>query len=108
LSDGGRTVESQTLVFSSQVYSAETIKKASYRLSDVLSVDIVPRAGEIECVLRFISGPVQDKQAETIVAAFKNEVLDQDLRSLISKETEATRNAILAYALSKTGIQGVE
>ena len=45
-------------------------------------------------------------RAERIVAAFKNEVLDQDLRSIIAKETEATRNAVLAFALSKTGLQG--
>ena len=42
------------------------------------------------------------------MAAFKNEVLDQDLRSIIAKETEATRNAVLAFALSKTGLQGSE
>ncbi|HUZ34095.1 MAG TPA: His-Xaa-Ser system protein HxsD [Xanthobacteraceae bacterium] len=99
---------SRTLVFSSQVYSVETIKKAAYRFSDVLSVDIVPRPGEIECVLQFLSGSKEEEQAERIAAAFKNEVLDQDLRSIISKETEATRNAVLAFALSKTGLQGSE
>jgi len=96
---------SRTLVFSSQVYSTETIKKAAYRCSDVLSVDIIPRSGEIECILHFLSEP---KEEERIVAAFRNEVLDQDLRSVIAKETEATRNAVLAFALSKTGLQGGE
>jgi His-Xaa-Ser system protein HxsD len=52
--------------------------------------------------------PREEEQAERIVAAFKNEVLDQDLRSIISKETEAIRNAVLAFALSKTGLQGGE
>ena len=93
---------SRTLVFSSQVYSTETIKKAAYRCSDVLSVDIIPRSGEIECILHFLSEP---KEEERIVAAFRNEVLDQDLRAAIAKETEATRNAVLAFALSKTGLQ---
>jgi len=99
---------SWTLTFSSQIYNAETIKKAAYRFSDVLSVDIIPRPGEIECVLHFLSGSREKEQAERIVAAFKNEVLDQDLRSVISKETEAIRNAVLAFALSKTGLQGGE
>ena len=99
---------SWTLVFSSQVYSVDTIKKAAYRFSDVLSVDIIPRSDEIECILQFISGSKEEEQAERIVAAFKNEVLDQDLRSIISKETEAIRNAVLAFALSKTGLQGGE
>jgi His-Xaa-Ser system protein HxsD len=97
-----------TLVFSSQIYSTETIKKAAYRFSDVLSVDIIPRSGEIECRLEFISRSKEEGQSEQIVAAFKNEVLDQDLRSIISKETEAIRNAVLAFALSKTGLQGGE
>jgi His-Xaa-Ser system protein HxsD len=97
-----------TLVFSSQVYSVETIKKAAYRFSDVLSVDIIPSPHETECILHFISGSEEEERAQQIVAAFKNEVLDQDLRSIISKETEAIRNAVLAFALSKTGLQGGE
>ena len=99
---------SWTLVFSSQIYSVETIKKAAYRFSDVLSIDIIPRIDQIECVLQFISGSKEEEQAQQIVAAFKNEVLDQDLRSIISKETETIRNAVLAFALSKTGLQGGE
>jgi His-Xaa-Ser system protein HxsD len=99
---------SRTLVFSLQVYSVETIKKAAYRFSDLLSVDITPRSNEIECVLHFLSGPKEEEQAQRIVAAFKNEVLDQDLRSVIAKETEAARNAVLAFALSKSGLQGSE
>jgi His-Xaa-Ser system protein HxsD len=99
---------SRTVIFSAQVYSIETIKKAAYRFSDVLSVDIIPRPGEIECVLHFLSDQIEEAQTEQIVAAFKNEVLDQDLRSIIAKETEVTRNAVLAFALSKTGLQGSE
>ena len=99
---------SWTLIFSSEIYSVETIKKAAYRFSDLVTVDIIPRAGEIECVLQFLSGPSDEEQGRRIVAAFKNEVLDQDLRCIISKETEAIRNAILAFALSKTGLQSGE
>jgi His-Xaa-Ser system protein HxsD len=99
---------SKTLVFSSQVYSLDSIKKAAYRFCDVLSVDIVPGPDGINCILHFVSGSREELQSERIVAAFKNEVLDQDLRSTISKETEAIRNAVLAFALSKTGLQGGE
>jgi His-Xaa-Ser system protein HxsD len=99
---------SRTIIFSAQVYRIKTIKKAAYRFSDVLSVDIIPRPGEIECALHFLSDPTEEAQMERVVAAFKNEVLDQDLRSIIAKETEVTRNAVLAFALSKTGLQGSE
>ena len=99
---------SWTLVFSPQIYSVETIKKAAYRFSDVLTVDILRRPDGIECILQFLSGSKEEEQAERIVAAFKNEVLDQDLRSIVSKETEAIRNSILAFAFSKTGLQSGE
>lgn len=99
---------SRSLLFSSQVYSLEAIKKAAYRFVDVLSVDIIPLPGEVECVLQFLPGSREEQRADQIVAAFKNEVLDQDLRAIVSKETEATRNAILAFALSKTGLQSGE
>lgn len=95
---------SRTLLFSALVYNLTGIKKAAYRFSDALSVDITPRSDEIECVLHFLPG-VKEDQVDRIVASFKNEVLDQDLRSIISKETEAIRNAVLAHALSKTGLQ---
>jgi len=40
-----------------------------------------------------------------IINAFKRELLDQQLRLSIKKETEPQRNLILAYAFSKTGLQ---
>jgi His-Xaa-Ser system protein HxsD len=98
----------RTLIFSSKAFSIETIKKAAYRFSDVLSIEIIPRSNEIECILHFLSDSKEEAQIQTIVAAFRNEVLDQDLRSIIAKETESTRNAVLAFALSKTGLQGGE
>jgi His-Xaa-Ser system protein HxsD len=99
---------SRTLGFSSQVYSVESIKKAAYRFSDLLSIDIVPHGEDVECVLHFLSDPRDEDHIDRIVAAFKNEVLDQDLRAIIARETEAMRNAILAYALSNTGLQRSE
>jgi His-Xaa-Ser system protein HxsD len=41
-----------------------------------------------------------------MVANFKRELLDQQLRLQIKKETEPARNLILAYAFSRTGLQG--
>jgi His-Xaa-Ser system protein HxsD len=103
-----RMLPSRTLAFSAHVYSLETIKKAAYRFSDVLSIDIVPRIDGVECILNFISDQKDEEHIDRILAAFKNEVLDQDLRAIIARETEATRNAVLAFALSKTGLQTSE
>jgi His-Xaa-Ser system protein HxsD len=96
---------SLTVTFSAQVYSVETIKKAAYRLSDLMSVDIRPSGDEIVCVVHFPSLQ-SEEDCQRGAAALRNEVLDQDLRSVVAKETEAVRNAVLAYAFSKTGLQG--
>lgn len=96
------------LVFSSRAFTVDTIKKAAYRFSGAFCIDIVHRSDEIECVVRFHSGSMDDENVQRILRAFRTEVLDQDLRAIVARETEATRNAILGLALSKTGLQNSE
>jgi His-Xaa-Ser system protein HxsD len=83
------------------IYSLTAIKKAVYRFgarcdatiemvsTDRARITFRPHAGE---------GP------ERLLADFRREVLDQDLRELIGRETEAVRNLILAQAFSKTAL----
>lgn len=90
--------------FSADVYSIDVVKKAAYRMLEHFSCDIQLEANLIWCRLtrrRDLSA----QEVEKLKAAFHDEVLDQDLRRLIRDETEPTRNAILAYAFSKTGLQ---
>jgi His-Xaa-Ser system protein HxsD len=98
----------RTLSFPLKIFGVETVKKAAYRFSDMLSVEIVLQPDATECILHFPADYTDEAQCDSVVAAFRSEVLDQDLRSIVSKETEATRNAVLAFALSKTGLQGGE
>jgi His-Xaa-Ser system protein HxsD len=93
--------------FSSNVFSLETVKKASYRFADVMSADFEVHGDEIACTLHFLSNQ-SDDDVQRIVGSFRTEVLDQDLRATISAETAPIRNAILAHAFSKTGLQGSE
>jgi His-Xaa-Ser system protein HxsD len=95
------------VTFSARVYSLETIKKAAYRLSGVMSVDIVPQGDDFRCTLHLAEAQPEQNLAE-IVASFRSEVLDQDLRAVVAAETAPIRNAVLAYAFSKTGLQGTE
>lgn len=90
------------VTFPREVYAIEAVKRAAYRLSDCLAVDIEVRANEIACRLAPFS---RDKTIDIIELSsrFKNEVLDQDLRARIAKETESYRNLILSLAFSKTG-----
>ena len=54
---------------------------------------------------------LRDKAQNDLEAAereLRAEVLDQDLRASIARETEPVRNAILALAFSRTGLQESE
>ena len=101
----GQGVDSHSTSFAANVFALEVIKKAAYQFTDRASFDF--RAAEGEIVVRLDFAPAIDAvAAATLVADFRNEVLDQDLRQSISEETAPTRNAILAYAFSRTGLQG--
>lgn len=93
--------------FPKEAYSLAAIKKAAYRFSDRLSVEIIPGERATDCICRFLHS-CTDEEAQRILEAFRIEVLDHDLRLTIAQETEPMRNAILAYAFSKTGLQGGE
>jgi hypothetical protein len=66
------------LQIDSQIYSLEATQKAAYRFIDKL----------------------------TILIQSNGDQLDQQLRKQIKEETEPTRNLILAYAFSRSGLQG--
>ena len=100
-SAGGDAQRPIEVAFSAAVFSLEVVKKAAYRLSGRAAIDIQLREGTIICLISSSGGAPEELANELRV-----EVLDQDLRKLVAEETAPTRNAILAYALSKTGLQG--
>jgi His-Xaa-Ser system protein HxsD len=103
--DGSHAEGFRRLEFSNSVYEIEAIKRAAYRFSDRVSVEILPGAEVTVCRLLPVT-PAAKKHLDEIVEDFRTEALDQDLRLKVSKETEATRNLILSLAFSKTGLQG--
>lgn len=90
------------LEFDQKAYSLEAIQKTSYRFIDILTVQISTNPNSIICDISMNDGSEVDLST---VNSFKRELLDQQLRVQIRKETEPQRNLILAYAFSKTGLQ---
>jgi His-Xaa-Ser system protein HxsD len=90
---------------SSEAFSWVSIKKAAYCLSGRCSFDFRSDGKEIICKI-LLPQPQPPKIVASIELAFRNELLDQDLRQHIAEETTPLRNAVLAFAFSKTGIQG--
>ena len=90
----------RTLVISTQIYSLEAIKKSAYKFADRTSVNISP-GKEHEVLLTF---NFRGQDQEQVIADFYNELLDQDLRESIRKETEPLRRLLLAQAFSRTNL----
>src|SRR5437899_2368559 len=84
------------------VIRLEAVKKAAYRFGASFFADI---ALVSPTQIRVTMQPRSDREDPVaLVGEFKNEALDQELREVVAKETEAVRNLILAQAFSKTGL----
>jgi His-Xaa-Ser system protein HxsD len=105
--ENGDLQRSAIVTFSAAAFSLGIIKKAAYRLLDVAVVDFACAADQITCTLAFHK-LLSAEAVANVERDFRAEVLDQDLRRTVADETAALRNAVLAYALSKTGLQGNE
>jgi His-Xaa-Ser system protein HxsD len=92
----------RSLTFDAGAYSIDAVQRAMYRLSDRLSGDVRDSNGVHICALQLETNDEQG--AESLVAEFRKEVLDQTLRERIRNETQEVRNLILALAFSNTGL----
>ena len=90
------------LQIDSKTYCLEAVQKSAYRFIDKITVLISQQDKFFNCEISMNNGNEIDEQ---ILNEFKRELLDQQLRVSIKKETESQRNLILAYAFSKTGLQ---
>lgn len=88
--------------FSQNVFSVEAVKAAAYRFADLGGFSIDMNDGKI--VVELNCKDPSNTNAQETANAFCNEVIDQDLRIQIRKETEASRNLILAQAFSRTNL----
>ncbi|WP_039789425.1 His-Xaa-Ser system protein HxsD [Herbaspirillum huttiense] len=93
-----------TLKFDAEIYSVLAIEKGCYRLSDVLSSVIAKDGNDFLVEITFLGKGKTTEGMDATLARLKNEILDQNLREKIKVETAATRNLILAYAFSRTGL----
>jgi His-Xaa-Ser system protein HxsD len=102
---GGSIARASTRVtFDARVYALPIIKKAAYRFLKSFDTEITQEADAWLCTLKF-AVPASADAIEQAEREFRAEVLDQDLRASIARETEPVRNAILALAFSRTGMQ---
>ncbi|MDZ4367606.1 MAG: His-Xaa-Ser system protein HxsD [Afipia sp.] len=90
--------------FPKTAFSAEAVKRAAYVFMDRADISVQATETQWQCMMNWRAGlSLTDAQ---LTEAFRREVLDQDLRLVIERKTEATRTAILGLAFSRTGLQG--
>jgi His-Xaa-Ser system protein HxsD len=93
--------------FDARIYALPVIKKAAYRFLKTFVTEISQEGETWVCTLSFAHA-ADAEGMERAERDLRAEVLDQDLRASIARETEAVRNAVLALAFSRTGLQGSE
>lgn len=95
------SLEAVEVELDAAVYRLDAVKKAAYRFGDRCYVTLdTQKPGLIRAVLV----PKAAGDSAELIGEFKNEVLDQELREVVAKETEAVRNLLLAQAFSKTAL----
>lgn len=100
-------VDRVRVAFDTRVYALAVVKKAAYRFLDRFVTEIGQEDDRWVCTLKFAAA-VESSTAQQAMRDLEAEVLDQDLRESIARETEPVRNAVLALAFSRTGLQGSE
>jgi His-Xaa-Ser system protein HxsD len=99
-----RSNDGLSLSLDTSIYSLDAIKKAAYKFADRTSILINPSPGTaVVVVFNFGSEHPMSDQGQ-VIGAYCNELLDQDLRERIKRETTPVRNLILAHAFSRTSL----
>ena len=91
-----------TLEFDKGVYSVEAAQSAAYRFIDRLTIVISVDGNKIVCEIEAVNQGVDLLQ---VLGDFKRELLDQQLRVRIGRETESVRHLILSLAFSRSGLK---
>lgn len=93
------------LLIDTKIYGIDAIKKTAYKFADRLSVIIKPHESS-GIALIFNFKPEENRDA--VLHDFCNELLDQDLREILKRETLPVRNLIMAHAFSRTSLASQE
>jgi His-Xaa-Ser system protein HxsD len=99
-----REGDDYVLDLDTSIYSLEAIKKVAYRFANRTSVIINSKSNTTVSVAFNFIGKYSKADPEQTIADFCNEIIDQDLREIIKRETTPIRNLILAHAFSKTSL----
>ena len=87
-----------TLLMDLRVYSIDAVLSAAYLFTDVCYIKVDTVDGDKALVQ--LSAKTPDTVVEQIAKNFQNEVIDQQLRLRLRRETEEIRRMIIAEAFA--------
>src|SRR5256885_1431365 len=99
-----RIGDAHCLVLDKGIYGLDAIKKTAYKFADKASIVLQPQDGDAISVNFTFKAKQGTANAEDVIADFCSELLDQDLREIVKRETLPIRNLILAHAFSRTSL----
>ena len=99
-----RIAGSFSLSLDTSIYGIGAIKRAVCKFADRTSVIINPGPDSAVSLIFNFVGKHADGDPEQVISDFCNELLDQDLREIIKRETGPLRNLIIAHAFSRTSL----
>ena len=88
-----------TVDLEKEIYSKSTILKACYKFTDLFYIFINQNTKNKPLYTIYFQLKEKDSKIEDIVGQFNNELLDQELRTVILSETQKVRDAIVTRAL---------
>ena len=93
-----------TLNIDKNMYSKNTLLKACYKFTDMFYIFITPNVNDqsIYTIYFQLKNEAIKNEAikvENLIGEFNNEILDQELRSVILSETQKVRDTIVTRAL---------
>lgn len=84
------------------IYSKTALMKVVHRFSDRCFVHLQEESDAVVAVRFTQKAP--DGNLDSLAGEFCNELLDQTLREIVARESEPTRNLVIAHALSRTSL----
>jgi His-Xaa-Ser system protein HxsD len=91
-------------VVDTSVYSLVALKKVGYRFASRCSLTLGENDdGRVRARWTFSPG-TSTSQVQQVLQDFFQDLLDQDLRETIARETQQARSVILAHAFSRTSL----
>lgn len=98
------TSDGYSLSLNTAIYSVEAIKKTAYKFADRASIIISPCSDSTLSVVFNFVGQNSKNDSKQVISDFCNELIDQDLREIVKRETGALRNVLIAHAFSRTSL----